>query len=444
MFSGLRVTRPQLGSLRGQASGQSVRTGSLYLAVALGISGVMTFVFQSLSYRFLGLSAYGALATLWSATFLFAQVLWIGTTQALGRYVAEREARGEDWQPVVKSVRHLEILLLGGFLVSALALSPVLTRRLFGGEVWLTVAFVTAIAGYALSYFRRGLLAGHRQFARLSGMFVIESLGRVSVAVGLLVAGIGVLGPAAAIAIAPLLSVLFIRVAPVAGPKSPGAPFSVGGAFRFAMPVLVCMACAQALANGGPILISGIGGQDAHDQAGLLLAALTLTRAPQFMLSPVVTNLLPHLSRIAALEDLGQFKRFVRRAVSFVGVVCVALVSGTWLFGELAMRILYGEKSAVGRELLTVLAALAAAYLMCELLNQVLFARGFARLAAASWMAGLAVTAIAIFALDADLLTRVSYGLALGTISTAIGQAICYLATLDRRVVAPASASGDL
>ena len=74
----------------------------------------------------------------WSATFLTVQVLWIGGTQTLGRYVAEREAQGSDWGPVVSSVRRWQIGLAVAFVLGALLASPLLTRQLFG-SAWLTV-----------------------------------------------------------------------------------------------------------------------------------------------------------------------------------------------------------------------------------------------------------------------------------------------------------------
>ena len=89
---------------------QGAGAGSAYIAVSFGVSGVLTFrVPEPLTQRFLGVQGYAPLALLWSATFLTVQVLWIGATQTLGRYVAEREARGEDWGPVVSSVRRWQI-----------------------------------------------------------------------------------------------------------------------------------------------------------------------------------------------------------------------------------------------------------------------------------------------------------------------------------------------
>ena len=408
---------------------QGAGAGSAYIAVSFAVSGVLTYVFQSLSAHALGKADYGCLALLWSATFLTVQVLWTGGTQTLGRYVAEREARGQDWLPVVRSVRRWQIAVLVVFVLVALLASPLLTGRLFG-DPWLSAAFVVAVVAYAPEYFRRGLFNGHHQSSRLGAQILAESSGRVLVAAGLLAAGLGVWGPAAAIVLAPLIGVLLVRPAPVDPPKHEGAPFSAFNALRFAGPVLACVAFAQALMNGGPILASLLGGTRA--QVGLFGAALILTRVPQYVLSPVIGALLPHASRILSTEGSGAFDRFVIRAAGAVGLVGVLMVGGTWLLGEWAMRLFAGREFDASRELLVTLAALAAFYLMCDVLNQGLFALGHPRLAAVGWLIGLLVSAASLVLLRTEILERVSYSLALGALAAAIAQAIFYLATRIR------------
>src|ERR671920_129616 len=222
---------------------QSAGAGSAYIAVSFGVSGALTFAFQSLCTHVLGKQGFAPLALVWSATFLTVQVLWVGATQTLGRYVAEREARGEDWRPIVVSVRRWQVGLSGVFVLGALLASPVLTN-LFG-SVWLTVAFVAAVLLYAPEYFRRGVFNGHRQPLRLGVQIVAESAGRVLIAAVLLAVGWGVFGPAIAIVLAPLIGVLAVRPARGPPPTRKGQPFSTGHALQFAGPVLACMAFAQ-------------------------------------------------------------------------------------------------------------------------------------------------------------------------------------------------------
>jgi O-antigen/teichoic acid export membrane protein len=413
-------------ALKGQ---QGARAGSAYIAVSFAASGVLTYAFQSLSTHALGKAGYGSLSLLWSATFLTVQILWLGGTQTLGRYVAEREAQGQDWRPVIRSVRHWQIGVLVVFVLAALLASPLLTDRLFG-DPWLTAAFIVAVAAYAPEYFRRGLFNGHHQSSRLGAQILVESCGRMLIAAGLLVAGSGVFGPVAAVVLAPLIGVFLVRPAPVDPPKHRSEPFSAVNAFRFAGPVLTCVAFAQALMNGGPILASLLGGTRA--QVGLFGAALILTRVPQYVLSPAIGALLPHASRILSTEGPRAFDRFVARAIGTLGLVGVLMVGGTWLLGERAMRLFAGREFDASREMLVTLAVLAAFYLMSDMLNQALFALGRTRLAALSWLVGLIVSAACLAVLNTDILERVSYSLALGTLAAATSQAAFYLATRTR------------
>src|ERR671916_413811 len=311
---------------------QGARAGSAYVAGAFFISGVLTYVFQGFSARFLGEAGYGDLIVLWTTTFLVVQVLWIGVTQTLGRFVSERLSRGEDPRPVISSVRRLQLALLGAFVVAYLLASPLITSALFRGSWALTVALLAAVAAYAPEYFRRGTFNGHRQAARLGVLHVIESSSRAFLAVVLLVLGAGVLGPALAIVLAPLVAVLVVRPTREASPGGEGEPFSAAKAFRFTGPVLLCVAFAQILMNGGPVFLSLLGGTRA--QVGLFGAALILTRVPQYVISPAIGALLPHASRVLATEGPRSFDRFVGRAAGTVGLVGVLMVAGTWLLGE--------------------------------------------------------------------------------------------------------------
>jgi O-antigen/teichoic acid export membrane protein len=403
---------------------QGAGAGSVHIAASFGIAGVLTFAFQSLCTHVLGKQGFAPLALLWSATFLTVQVLWIGATQTLGRYVAEREARGKDWGPVVASVRHWQIGLVVAFVLGSLLAGPLLTDELFG-DPWLTVAFVVAVVLYAPEYFRRGIFNGHRQSFRLGAQIVAESSGRLLIAAVLLVLGWGVFGPAIAIVLAPLIGVLAIRPARVAPPQREGEPFSTWHAFRFAAPVLACMAFAQVLMNGGPILARVLDGSDA--QVSVFSAALIFTRIPQYVLSPAIGALLPRASRVLSTEGRGAFDRFVVKALGVVGLVGVLMVAGTWMFGEWGLRLFAGAEFDASLAVLVALSTMAAFYLLSDALNQGLFALGQGRLAALGWFAGLLACGVCLMALGVGVVERVAYSLALGTLVAAVAQGMFYM-----------------
>ncbi len=410
-------------------SQQGAGAGSVHIVGSFFVAGMLTYAFQSIYFHVLGKAGSAPLTLLWSATFLAVQVLWIGGTQTLGRYVAEREAQGADWEPVVSSVKRWQAGVAVVFVVAALISSPLLTEELFG-SAWLTAAFIVAVVLYAPEYFRRGIFNGHRQSLRMGAQIVAESAARLVLAAGLLAVGWGVFGPALAIVIAPVVGVLAVRPAPVAAPKREGHPFSTGKALGFAGPVLLCMAFAQALMNGGPILARLLDGTDA--QIGLFSAALTLTRIPQYVFSPAIGALLPRASRVLSADGPVAFDRFVLRALAVVGLVGALMVGGTWLLGEWGLKIYAGDEFEVSLSVLVALAAMAAFYLLSETLSQSLFALGRGRLAALGWLAGLLAAAACLATLGVGVVERVSYSLALGTFVAAVVQAAFYLATRGR------------
>jgi len=409
---------------------QGAGAGSLLIGLSFAVSGALTFVFIGISTRALGGEAgFAPIALLWNATFLIVQVLWVAATQTLGRHVAEREARGEDWGPVVRSVRRWQTGLLVGFLVLALAASPFLTTLVFE-EAWITFAFVAAVALYAPEYFRRGLFNGHRQPTRMGAQILAEAASRVVVTVVLLAAGLGVAAPAIAIVLAPAVGVLAVRPVRVPPPDKPGEPFSVGKALRFAGPVLICMTCAQALASGGVVLAGLMGGTKA--QVGLLGAALIFTRIPQYVMSPVIGALLPHASRALSNGGRAALDRFALRTVGVVGGVGVLMVGGAWLLGGWGLKLFAGRDFEADNTLLATLAALAAFYLLSETLNQALFALGRGRLAAAGWVVGLLSAVLCVLVLRTDLIERISLSLVVGAAVAALAQVIFYLIARGR------------
>ena len=415
--------------LNGLKPQQGAGAGSAYIAASFFVAGVLTYAFQSASFHVLGKAGSAPLTLLWSATFLTVQVLWIGGTQTLGHHVAEREARGRDWGPVVSSVRHWQIGLAVTFAGVALIASPLLTEELFG-NAWLTAAFIVAVIFYAPEYFRRGIFNGHRQSLRLGAQIVAESAARLLLAAVLLALGWGVFGPALALVIAPLVGVLAVRPAPVTPPERVGDSFSAGKALEFAGPVLLCMAFAQALMNGGPILARLLDGTDA--QVGLFAAALTLTRIPQYVFSPAIGALLPRASRVLSTEGRRAFDRFVLRAIGVVGLIGVLMVGGTWMFGGWGLRLFAGAEFDAGRAVLVALATMAAFYLLSDALNQGLFALGHGRLAALGWFVGLLASAVCLAALGVGVVERVAYSLALGTFVATLAQGTFYLLTWVR------------
>jgi O-antigen/teichoic acid export membrane protein len=160
---------------------------------------------------------------------------------------------------------------------------------------------------------------------------------------------------------------------------------------------------------------------------------LILTRIPQYVLSPAIAALLPHASRAFASGGGRALDHFLASSLAVVAIAGLAMVGGAWVFGEWGMRLLYGPGFEADRSLLALLAALAAVYLICEVMSQALFALGEQRRAALAWLLGLPA-AVAIFAalLETAPIYRASLSLAIGAATAAATMAVFYLLARKR------------
>ena len=120
-----------------------------------------------------------------------------------------------------------------------------------------------------------------------------------------------------------------------------------------------------------------------------------------------------------------------RKAGPTIALVGILMFGGTWALGEWGMG-LFAPDFDASRASLVGLAALAAFYILSDTLNQALFARGHGRLAALGWLVGLPVCGLCLAVLGMDILERVSYSLALGTLAAAASQAPFSVATRER------------
>lgn len=410
---------------------QGVGSGSLWVSGSFLVSGVLTYVFQSFAARSLGLSGYGDFAVLWSAVFLVVQVVWISSSQTLGRHISEREARGEGWRSVARSVARLQAVMVAALILLGAVLAPILTDSLFGGGWLLYAALGVAVIAYAPEYFMRGAFSGRREFSRLGMMHVVEAASRAALAVALISLGLGVFGAALAIVLAPVVAVAFAWRFAGSGvvPDSPEtSSFDTLRAARFAGPIVLSLAFAQAFMNGGPALLRALGGTS--EEAGLFLAALILVRVPQYVLSPAISALLPHASRTLSESGAPGLDRFIGVGAALALALGAAMVLAAAFFGEWGMLLFYGAGFDAGGAVLAVLAALAAFYLLAEVVSQGLYALGRPRLAAAGWACGVPVAAVVLLVAGGGI-SSVSAALASGVGAAAVS--ICVLYLLARR-----------
>lgn len=418
--------RARFAHLRSTGSAKLAgRRGAAALSVGTLASGLFAYAFNALAARTLGPDRFGPVAVLWAATFIVAVVLFRPFEQTLSRALAERRARGEDGRSPARAVARLMAIVAFVACAGTLAAWEPVTRIMFNGNGALTVALAAGIAGYAASYYVRGLVGGLRWFGAYGALLLADGGVRLLLAVPLLfiasttLAGVAVAAAAFAGALAPLALRSWRRRVRLDG--DPAAPFAAGHALRFAAPATAIAASDQILLNGGPLLVVAAGGPHAVRTAGIVFAATMLVRAPAFLFQGLAAALLPSLTTFRANGDDARLRRAVGRTVMVLAAVAVTMALAALVAGPQAMRMLYGAGYAVGRLDLVVLALGVGCYLAASTLSQAALARDEVARAGLTWMLSAATFVGAELVLAGTAFHRVSFAFALAGVVNAIG-----------------------
>jgi O-antigen/teichoic acid export membrane protein len=402
-------------------------SGAGLLSAAMVVSGILTYGFLVLAARTLSPTEYGRIGVLWGGMFIVAIVLFRPLEQTASRSISDRRARGDEVRSVIRSVSGLATVLLLLVAVVAAGGWSQLAGRLFGGDSTLMAMLVVGIGFYGLSYVVRGLVGGVLWFDGYGINLVADGLGRLLLALPLLIvatratAGIAIAGAGLLGALAPLIAGRR-RLRPLLAAGG-GSPFRTRQATRFALPAATIAASDQLLVNGAPLLVMLGGGAHATRAAGVAFAATMLVRAPVYVFQGVAAALLPNLTHLNATDGFRRLEReLARTARPLLGAAAV-VAAACALGGPLGMRILYGHEYSASRLVFVALGIGVALYLLAATLSQALLAINAGRRAAAAWAVSGVALVVAYAALPGGEVTRVAVAFAVASFVLLLGLA---------------------
>ncbi len=415
------------------ASAEYGKTAS-FLAVGVGLTGVITYAYFLIASHVLSKPDYGQITVLWSAVFITISTLYRPVEQLLSRHISERLVKREPIGQPMRVAATIQLGLAATFAVLALSLRGPIQDNLLEGNETLYWVFFGAVLFYAASYFARGFLAGQRSFGLFTALILSESVFRtlfaVLVAVSLLE---GQSAVAVGIVAAPSLSLMVVPLAflrraqkerrvapgtpgseaedvPVDAPSSgadrnlapsapdegdrhltpsapdEGADFSLKKGGGFAAAVLVIMFSEQAFLNAGPLIARGLQGAAA---AGFIFNVLMIARAPLQLFQAVSTSILPHLTGLHTSTDPGserEFHRSVRGVLLGIAAFASLTAIVVLIAGPHLMQIAFSKKFTYDRAGLLLVTLGMGLYLSSVTLNQACLAQGQVRRAAARWI----------------------------------------------------------
>ena len=369
-----------------------------FLAVGVGLTGVITYAYFLIASHTLSKGDYGQITVLWSAVFITISALYRPIEQLLSRHISERMVKGQSLSEPVRVASLIQLGLSLLFTVLALALRGPIQNSLLEGNETLYWVFFTSVLFYAASYFARGFLAGKQEFGLFVALILSESCFRTIFAV---LVAFSVLSGQGAVAIgitaAPALSLLVVpfafahkakqdkRVAPSA-PAEDAEGFSLRHGGGFAAAVFLIMFSEQAFLNAGPLIIRGLQGAG---EAGIIFNILMLARAPLQLFQSVSTSILPHLTGLHTSDDPDapqEFRHTVKMVllgiVAFTALVVVVVL----IAGPKCMQIAFGKNGTYDRLGLLLVTFGMGLYLSSVTLNQACIAQGQVRRSAIRWI----------------------------------------------------------
>lgn len=374
------------------------RTAS-FLAIGVGLTGVITYAYFLIASHTLSKSDYGQITVLWSAVFITISTLYRPVEQLLSRHIAEHTVKGEPIGGTMRNAATIQAGLSLLFAVLALALRGPIQDGVLEGNETLYWVFFSAVLFYAASYFARGFLAGNKRFGLFTALILSESCFRTVFAV---LVAVSVLSGQSAVAIgivaAPALSLMVVpfafarrakRVQEAAPPRAgdEDAAVSMAHGTGFAAAVLVIMFSEQAFLNAGPLVIRGLQGAAA---AGFIFNVLMIARAPLQLFQAVSTSILPHLTGLHTSDEPGsedEFHRSVRMVLLGIAAFTALALIFMAAVGPTAMQLAFSKKFTYDREGLLLVTLGMGLYLCSVTVNQACIAQGQVRRAAGRWIA---------------------------------------------------------
>jgi len=367
-----------------------------FLAIGVGLTGVITYVYFFIASHVLSKPDYGQITVLWSAVFITISTLYRPIEQLLSRHIAEHAVKGEPIGGTMRNAATIQAGLSLLFAVLALALRGPIQDGVLEGNETLYWVFFSAVLFYAASYFARGFLAGGKRFGLFTALILSESCFRTVFAA---LVAIGVLSGQSAVAIgivaAPALSLMVVpfafarrakRAQERPAPDGEDTAVSMAHGTGFAAAVLVIMFSEQAFLNAGPLVIRGLQGAAA---AGFIFNVLMIARAPLQLFQAVSTSILPHLTGLHTSEEEGsedEFHRSVRMVLLGVAAFAAFTALVVLAAGPQLMQLAFSKKFDYDREGLLLIVFGMGLYLSSVTVNQACIAQGQVRRAAARWI----------------------------------------------------------
>jgi len=399
-----------LGDNKSRLGRAPLPEGTIPVGIGLLVAGVTSYLFLKVAKVALGSDeAVQPIASLWIATFALAPGFFLPVEQELARTLAHRRAIGQGGHPVVERVRTLGIGLAAMVTIVALLFSPFIVNGYFDGDWVLMIALIVAFCAYCPAHLSRGIASGNGRFHAYAIVMGADGAVRILFCAALAIFSVKTVGLYGfAVALSPLPGVLYVKargsLRTEPGPESSWAEVTPNLGW-----LLLGSVFAAALVNAGPLAATLLADDDQKHLVTTFTYGVLLARIPLFLFQAVQAALLPRLSRLAARNEIAEFRSGLTRLMKLVLVVGLLGTIGAYLLGPFVIKRFYD--ATLSHQTMGMLALGSALYMVALAIAQAVIAlRGHA-LVALGWGVGVVTFVLVTWLSSDDLFRRVEFGL---------------------------------
>jgi O-antigen/teichoic acid export membrane protein len=408
-------------------------TGTIPVAIGLGLAGLMQYGFLAVASRALGPVRLAPLSVFWALLFVCGPGFFLPLEQETGRAIAARRVRGEGGRPIVERAAVIGTALAVVLIIATLALAGPIDRRVFDGDPALLAGLIGGFAAYLLEFLARGVLAGNGRFGAYGILIGGEGALRVIFAAILAVIGVKVAGPYGVAMIVASFIAIALALIGRRGLLRPGrpAPWSeLSHALGF---LLIASVFTQLLLSVGAVAVQLLATPQQETAAGRFQLSRIVAYIPVYVFQAVQSALLPKLSALAEGGRHREFRSLLFRLLAFVGGLGAIAIAGFTLLGPTVTRLLFGHGFELTSLDFALLSASCIGFIVTQVFGYGLISLAGYRRVALGWVVG-GVVFIVVTALGSQLFLRVELGLLCGALASSAVMAALLLPLLRERL----------
>ena len=419
---------------RAKARGVS---GIASVTAAMAVASLAGMVLLLMIGRLLSPADFGLFVAFWGVLFGLGSSL-----STIEQETARRAAAAVDEDgPTAGAVTAAAALIASA--VAALTLIPPVSERLYGdASSVIGLVVVAATIGFSVQFAVRGLLMGTGSIRDYAGIVVAEALSRL-VLVGVVALAFDLTLPTAAVAVAAgsYAWLLWARRAGSVIPRTRPNARQLWPALRRAGSLMLGAALTASMVTGFPTMVTILTGSPST-ATGAVFAALTVSRVPLLVVSPLQAMAVPTVLRWNAAKADGRGSPLRRMLALGTGAFVVLSAAGGivgWYLGPQIVRLVYGSAYEVGPGAVALLVASACILAWVLLLSAALVALAAYRRMITMWLVAVTLTVVWLVASPLGTVESTAVGALVGPCG-AIAYALPTLWSMTRRKVeAPAA-----